>query len=198
MGKAGSKTEHYDKQLRHVLLTAAEVFAEKGYHHASIRDISRRTGISLAGLYYYFDNKEELLYLIIHSAFDTALEQLRASVGNYEGPDKVRFFIRNHLATFIEHLSVAKVVVHEAGNLSGRYYEAIHEQQREYFDLLLELLEAQRPSNEKPAVDSKLAALLLFGMMNWIYTWFDPEKSRSTQQVADAMADIFLEGFLRA
>ncbi len=191
------RTEHYEEQLRRVLLTSAQVFAEKGYHRASIRDISRRTGISLAGLYYYFENKEELLFSIIRSAFDTALEQLRASVGNYHGPDKVRFFIRNHLATFIDHLAVAKVVVHEAENLSGPYRKEIQERQREYFELLLELLEEQRRESGSQ-IDAKLAALTLFGMMNWIYTWFDPEKNRSTGEVADAMADIFLLGYLNS
>lgn len=197
MPKAGKQTEHYGKQLRHILLTSAEVFAEKGYHHASIRDISRSTGISLAGLYYYFNNKEELLYLIVQNAFDTALEQLRASVDNYEGSNKVRFFIRNHLATFIGHLAVAKVVVHEAENLTGKYRESILAKQRDYFDFLLQLLEEQRNRNQKSTeVDPKLAALALFGMMNWIYTWYDPEKSRGTEEVADAMADIFLRGYL--
>src|SRR5690606_356906 len=62
----------YDQKLESILRTAASVFAERGYHRASIRDISRATGVSLAGLYYYFQSKEELLFLIQ----DHALEQL--------------------------------------------------------------------------------------------------------------------------
>ena len=59
------KTERYDLRLKEILHTSARVFAEKGFHNASVRDISRETGVSLAGLYYYFQTKEELLFLIL-------------------------------------------------------------------------------------------------------------------------------------
>lgn len=196
MEHSEGRTEWYDQRLQHILARSAEVFASKGFHNASVRDISRRTDISLAGLYYYFQTKEELLFLIVHNAFETALENLKASVDNYQGPDKVRFFIKNHLKIFIENLSVAKVVVHEAENLSGEYRETIHERQRSYFEFLLDLLQEQRPrGSEKPRTDPRLAALALFGMMNWIYTWYDPDKNRP-DEVAEAMSDIFLNGYL--
>ncbi len=192
------RSKRYDQRLQHILERSAEVFASKGFHNASVRDISRHTEISLAGLYYYFQTKEELLFLIIHNAFDAALENLKASVGNYQGPDKVRFFIQNHLRIFIENLAVAKVVVHEAENPTGEYRERIQEQQREYFDFLLRLVEEQRrPDGGVSKVDPKLAALALFGMMNWIYTWYDPSKN-SPGEVAEAMSSIFLNGYLNS
>ena len=56
-------TRHYDEQLQQILKTSAKIFAEKGFHRTSIRDIARATGMSLAGIYYYFRTKEELLFL---------------------------------------------------------------------------------------------------------------------------------------
>ena len=53
------------------------MFYEKGYEGASIRDLSRSSGMSLAGLYYYFDSKEKLLYLIQKHTFTTVIHQLR-------------------------------------------------------------------------------------------------------------------------
>ena len=67
----------YDQKLAHILRVAAGIFARKGYHKASVRDISTGTGVSLSGLYYYFKSKEDLLFLIQHHCFETVLERAR-------------------------------------------------------------------------------------------------------------------------
>src|SRR4029077_16961609 len=54
----------FDQRLSEILTHATDVFDEKGYAGASMRDLSRASGMSLAGLYYYFESKEKLLYLI--------------------------------------------------------------------------------------------------------------------------------------
>ncbi len=61
---SSGSSDHFDRKLDEILRRAAAVFCARGYHQASIRDISRATRVSLAGLYYYFTSKEELLYLI--------------------------------------------------------------------------------------------------------------------------------------
>src|SRR5438128_5985346 len=66
----------YDEKLELILRTSARIFAEKSYHSTSMRDISRATGISLAGLYHYCRSKEELLFLIQDNCFVRVLERL--------------------------------------------------------------------------------------------------------------------------
>ncbi len=61
----------YDRRLAEILAHATEVFCKKGYEGASMRDLSRESGMSLAGLYYYFESKERLLYLIQKHTFST-------------------------------------------------------------------------------------------------------------------------------
>src|ERR1700745_1247783 len=68
----------FDPRLSLILDHATEVFCEKGYEGASMRDLSRATGMSLAGLYYYFESKDRLLFLIQKHAFTTILEKLKA------------------------------------------------------------------------------------------------------------------------
>ena len=67
----------FDRQLGKILEHATEVFCEKGYEGASMRDLSRATGMSLAGMYHYFGSKERLLYLIQKHTFSTILSRLR-------------------------------------------------------------------------------------------------------------------------
>ena len=65
----------FDRRLAEILDYATEVFADKGYEGASMRDLSRLSGISLAGLYYYFESKEKLLYFIQRHTFSTIMER---------------------------------------------------------------------------------------------------------------------------
>src|ERR1700751_3466975 len=67
----------FDRRLAKILAHATDVFYEKGYEGASMRDLSRSSGMSLAGLYHYFESKEELLYLIQKHTFRTIIDSLR-------------------------------------------------------------------------------------------------------------------------
>ncbi|MGA8761569.1 MAG: helix-turn-helix domain-containing protein, partial [Candidatus Sulfotelmatobacter sp.] len=68
---ATSPATRYDRRLAEILTHATDVFCKKGYEGASMRDLSRATGMSLAGLYYYFESKERLLFLIQKHTFST-------------------------------------------------------------------------------------------------------------------------------
>src|ERR671932_768591 len=86
----------YDQKLEFILRTAARIFAEKGYHQTSMRDISRETGVSLSGLYYYCKSKEELLFLIQDNCFGHVLERLEERLTEAVAPvEKMRVVIDN-------------------------------------------------------------------------------------------------------
>jgi len=69
----------YDERLDHLLARAARVFADKGYHPTTMRDLSAASGMSLAGMYYYVRGKEDLLALIQERCFTQVLEGARRS-----------------------------------------------------------------------------------------------------------------------
>ncbi len=77
----------YDRRLAEILTHATEVFCKKGYEGASMRDLSRASGMSLAGLYYYFESKERLLYLIQKHTFTTIVQRLKSRL---QGGDRQR------------------------------------------------------------------------------------------------------------
>src|SRR5437763_8889735 len=112
----------FDRQLGKILEHATEVFCEKGYAGASMRDVSRATGMSLAGMYHYFGSKEHLLYLIQKHTFSTILSRLRESLSTVDDPEQgIRAFILNHLQYFLEHQQAMKVLSHEDEVLAGNY-----------------------------------------------------------------------------
>ncbi len=196
----------FDRRLAEILQHATEVFCEKGYDGASMRDLSRATGISLAGLYYYFDSKEKLLYLIQKHTFETIIARLRASLGSVNDPEeRVRIFIQNHLEYFLANQQAMKVLSHEDDVLSGDYGAEIASIKRDYYRICLGLVEELRPTppgkkrngrDETDGNQNRLAVLSLFGMMNWIYTWHNRRSDADAGAIARQMGDIFLNGIL--
>jgi AcrR family transcriptional regulator len=96
----------YDEKLESILRAAAAIFAEKGYHQASIRDIARATRVSLSGLYYYFTSKEELLFLIQDHAFGTLEDTLERLLEGVTDPHRrLRLLVENHLRYFVGNMA---------------------------------------------------------------------------------------------
>jgi TetR/AcrR family transcriptional regulator, cholesterol catabolism regulator len=185
----------YDRKLEVILRRAAAVFCARGYHQASIRDIARATGVSLAGLYYYFSSKEDLLYLIQRHAFENILASARAAIDNVPGPEeRLRALIRIHLRFFLEHPNEMKVLTHEEEWLSKKRGRELRAIKRAYYQLCFEQVEALQRMRGLERVNTRLAVLSLFGMMNWIYTWYNPRVDPGAAGCAEAMAGIFLHG----
>lgn len=187
----------YDQKLVYVLKTSAAIFAEKGYHSTSIRDISRTTGMSLSGLYYYFSSKEELLYLIQDYCFSTVIEDCRKLLDGVEDPvHRLKLLIENHLNYFVNNMNEMKVLSHEANSITGDYFKKVNSKKRHYVDLLAATLTEIARQHRVEGLDIKVATFSLFGMMNWIYNWYNPRKDVDVSGLSHNITRLFLSGFL--
>jgi AcrR family transcriptional regulator len=190
---AAQPETRFDRRLSEILAHATDVFDEKGYEGASMRDLSRASGMSLAGLYYYFESKEKLLYLIQRHTFTTILERLRRRLeGVSDAEERIRVFILNHLEYFLANQKAMKVLSHEDEVLKNGHGTEIAAIKREYVHICVDLLE-QLKQERSLDFSSRTAALSLFGMMNWIYTWYKP-RDGNAEDLAQEMGDIFLRG----
>ena len=188
----------YDKKLEHILRTSARIFAEKSYHSTSMRDIARETEVSLSGLYHYCKSKEELLYLIQDHCFGRVSERLEERIKTVSDPfEKLRILIDNHLSFFAANMAEMKVLSHEAESLAGDLHKHVTTKKERYARLARKILREIQEQNGKGAgVDLTIATYALFGMMNWIYNWYDPMGKLSVHQLVDNITRLFLNGFL--
>lgn len=215
----------YDQKLELILRTSARIFAEKSYHSTSMRDISRATGVSLAGLYHYCKSKEELLFLIQDHCFGRVLERFEQRIKDVDDPfEKLRLFIDNHLSFFAANMAEMKVLSHEAESLAGDMHKHVSGKKEKYAKqarkILREIQEREsevRPRGPQPGIpagvgrsgrtrnaatpadvriDLTVATYALFGMMNWIYNWYDSSGKLSVNQLVDNMTRLFVNGFL--
>jgi TetR/AcrR family transcriptional regulator, cholesterol catabolism regulator len=192
------QASRHDQKLEFILRTAARIFAEKSYHSTSMRDISRETNVSLAGLYHYCRSKEELLFLIQDNCFGRVLERLEKQLEEVNDPiARLSLFIENHLSFFAANMAEMKVLSHEAESLRGDLHAHVSTRKDNYTKLARRILqEVQDTSENKQPVDLTVATYALFGMMNWIYNWYDPEGKLKVHDLAQQLTQLFLGGFV--
>jgi TetR/AcrR family transcriptional regulator, cholesterol catabolism regulator len=187
----------FDRRLSEILIHATNVFCEKGYEGASMRDLSRASGMSLAGLYYYFESKERLLFLIQKHAFTTIVQRLKSRLDGVNDPERqIRVFILNHLEYFLANPAAMKVLSHEAEALKNGFASEVAAIKRQYYRICVGLLD-QLKSECGVEFSTRIAVLSLFGMMNWIYTWHNPRVDADAENIAREMGDIFLRGVIK-
>ena len=192
----------YDQKLEFILRTSARVFAQKGYHPTTMRDIARETKVSLAGLYYYCKSKEELLFLIQDNCFGRVLARLEERLGGTNDPvERFRLVVDNHLSFFAANMAEMKVLSHEAESLAGEMRERVAGRKQQYTRRVRRILsevQGARAAGDgaRPKVDLTVATYALFGMMNWIYNWYDPRGHLTVSQLVEQFTRLFLSGWI--
>jgi AcrR family transcriptional regulator len=188
--------EQFDRRRERLLAVAARVFAARGYDRTTMRDLSRASQMSLAGMYYYVKGKEDLLFQIQRGCFERVRDgAARAVAGAAQPEERLQAFIRHHVQFFATHMDEMKVLSHEAESLSGPRLEEVRRLKRAYVDLCLDLLARLEEHGGVERVNRHVAAYALFGMMNWIYTWYDPAGSVGVEELAESIARLFLTGY---
>ena len=186
----------HDRKQERVLAAAAAVFAEHGFHRASVRDVVAEAGISLAGLYHYFPSKDVLLHEITTRAFDSLLAQADAAPAG-EPRARLGLFVRNHLSFFLSRPNEMKVLVREWDSLPGALAEDAERGKRLYYQRALDILR-ELDRGRSGEEELRLAARALFGMLNWTHTWYRTEREGSPERLAERLLAQFLDVFTGA
>ena len=179
-----------------IVEAAQDVFARRGFHQASIREIARAANLSLAGLYHYVEGKDELLFLVLDGALDELLGALDEALAGAPTPAaKLLALIETHLDFGFHRAAALKIV--------NRDYEALAEPRRsevvakrgEYLARGLAIL---RELDPRKRTDDELmsATVLLLGMLNGIATRPFLKSREDTRALAREVGTLFLHGFL--
>ncbi len=186
----------FDHRRDRLLGAAARVFAQQGFDGTSMRDLAKASEMSLAGMYYYVRGKEDLLFQIQKGCFEAVTRGAQDALAGVHGTEaRLAAFVRHHVGFFAAHMPEMKVLAHEAESLTGEPLEEIRRLKRQYVDLLVGLIAALDGGAADLRARRHVAAYTLFGMMNWIYTWYDPAGPVGTTELADIITQLFLNGY---
>jgi AcrR family transcriptional regulator len=175
---------------------AVRLFNRKGYLETNMDHISAAARMSKGGVYHYFSSKDEILHFILSNYMDLILKDLESGLKNVEGAfEKIQFIISRHIELYTGNIDEAKTLLHEAHCLPARYYRTIAEKQRQYYRIVAKVISEFLGGRAKTG-DAQVTSLtfLLFGMCNWIYSWYDPKGAISPEALSEMIGTIFLKG----
>jgi AcrR family transcriptional regulator len=179
-----------------IVRAAAEVFGRHGYHQASIREIARAAGLSLAGLYHYVGGKEELLFLALDRALGTLREGLEQALASARTPEaKLLALIRTHLDFGFHHATELKLVNRDWEQLGEPRRSEIAAQRNGYVQRGLGILRELDPHG-RSGDELVSATNLLLGMLNGIARRPFLRSSEDLPVLAGKVGALFLYGFL--
>lgn len=184
------------KRQREIIDAAAEIFHRKGYSATSVQDIADAVGILKGSLYYYIDSKDDLLFqmlLEVHEDAKGIVEE--TAVLDLPPVDRLRAYVRRHVEYNAQNLSKIAVYYHDFGRLTAKRKKAIIDQRRYYEDFVIGLIEeAKADGAVKKSVDSRLVANAIFGVVNWIYTWYRTSGSATPEYLGKLYAELLVSG----
>ncbi len=201
-----NKERRRDRGRAAILAAAARAIAREGYHGMSMRDLARATHRGLANAYTYFESKEDILFALQSEAFDALIEGAETATRGDDDPvRKLYAFILHHLRFFAAHPDLMRVLVQEAGALPARKRAAIRDRKERYFRVANGILEVLvefgwgrpgLPPSPCGATEQELerATYALFGMLNWVYGWYEPRRHGSPEALARTFHRIVLRG----
>ena len=186
---ARTQAADYEQRRETIVEKAAALFAKQGFHRTSMSDLSAATTMSKSLLYHYYGSKEEMLYAVMLSHVD----QL---VGDVEGVMQLDLAPKAKLAALIHAFMVhyvgavdrQKVLLNELESLPPDRRTVIVSKQRMIVDTLQGLLVEIFGKLESSA-EERVRTMLIFGMINWTHTWFDPNGTVSPDRLADMVVD---------
>ena len=180
-----------------ILEVAVDLFYEKGYAATSIRDISRVMKISIATLYYYFQDKENLLFTVVEEMGNQLLQNLNEAKDQAKDPlDGLKQMMTRHILLTEKAHKRAKIFVEEKHNLSKKSWQIVHKQDRRVYDLIINQLEEIQKLGIISVDSLPITAFAIFGMINWCYRWYKKDGPFSIEEVSERLINIVLHGII--
>jgi AcrR family transcriptional regulator len=180
-----------------ILRGAAAAFRDRGYAGTSVRDIARLTGMVPGNLYYYFRNKQEILFFCQDYSLDVLLREARRIRRRRIGPEeKIRALIRCQVLCMLDELhgSAGHIEFHA---MARRRLRGIIAKRDEYERMVRSVVEEGVRAGRFAPCDPKLVSLAILGAVNWTARWYRAGGTWEPEEIAGAFAGYLVRGLLR-
>src|SRR5438105_781892 len=191
---ARGRSPGYDDQREMILARAAHLFADRGYFATSMNQVAEACGLSKATLYHYYKDK----YALLVSIAEGHVSRLHGIVQDVQAKklapeERMRALIESLLHEYSHAQDAHRVLTEDVKFLETADRERVLDREREVVAGFAKVVGAIRPDLKKAALDKPLT-MLLFGMINWMFTWMKPEGPLDYGTMAPVVADLFLGG----
>lgn len=191
---ARGKAATFELQRAAILQAAATLFAERGFHNASMAELARACGVSKPLLYHYYRDKGHMLFDIADSYMDTLLAIVAGvEVRDLEPRGRLEALIARFMEEYEHSQSQHVVLVQDVKFLPEEQREQVLGKERQVVAAFADVIEAVEPGLRRKRLD-KAVAMILFGMINWTFTWLRSGGRMSYSDMAPVVTQIMLNG----
>jgi AcrR family transcriptional regulator len=191
---ARSQSADYGERRRAMLDTAAELFADAGFHGTSIADLAKAWGISKSLLYHYFESKEAILFEVMRDHMHDLNEMAEQCGRCGDAEARLRDLTRGFMSLYAGAAARHKVLLNDLDKLPSELRAEITSDERKLMDLLRMTLSELQPQLLEDRARASALTMLYFGMINWTHSWYDPEGPLPPRALADMVARLIAEG----
>lgn len=194
---ARTKSNDFENIKEHILVCATRLFAKKGFSNTNIIEIGQACQASKSRMYHYFPSKDSMLEEMLHTHVEDLLN-LVSEIANSKGDPKGIFevFIRTHLEYYFEHSERHSVMIQDADNLTPQARKALKGAELKLVDCLSGILQKLNADRFYDRDVRFSHAMLIYGMLNWTYTWYKPSDRMSFEKLASEATSLCLNGIL--
>ncbi len=191
---ARTQAADYDERRAAIVEAGATLFAEEGFEGASVADLAQRCGVSKSLIYHYYDSKEDILYDVMITHVRTLDAAAREAVAEAGAPDrKLRALAQSFISLYVNAAARHRVLLNDLKRVPEPRRGEIVAVQRSLIEIVRSLLSEIEPRLGERG-EGIAAAMLFFGSINWIHTWYDPKGAVGPKMLADMAVDVALGG----
>jgi AcrR family transcriptional regulator len=177
-----------------ILKSAAAAFRRRGYHGASVDEIASALEMTKGNLYYYFKNKEEILYACHEYSLDKLLALMAEVQSESSSPEtKLRRLVLALIHLILDDLHGTALTL-DPEALSPAPLKRIVAKRDEFDHGIRAIIQQGIDQGAFRPGDPKMIEFAMMGAVNWIAKWFDPEGAMTSDQIGDAFADYLVGG----
>ncbi|WP_454644788.1 TetR family transcriptional regulator [Bradyrhizobium liaoningense] len=193
---ARTRSENYDDIQRGILNAACELFAQQGYMRASIADLAEACRLSRGALYHYFQSKEAILFAILDAHVRRMIADVESAISSKSATlDQFRAAIRAIVELNARSSNEQRLILNDLSFLSESEQAMVKALERQIVDIVSDLLIRLDKDGKIVKRTKKIYTMMLFGILNFSHTWFDPAGGITPTEFADMIVDLFLYGF---
>lgn len=187
-----------NEKLNEIKQAATRLFAGRGYHNTSMREIARELGMNQSSLYHYFKGKEDILFALLNGAMDDALDTLEEICRSDLSPrgklTQVLSFYTNYYAGDQDRLVL---LVNEQSYLGENFRKILIQKERRYVHLIQSILKALTEEGRMKPIPPAVAAFAFFGMVHYTIKWYHKDGPITSEELADYFLEIFTRGVFK-
>lgn len=176
---------------------ALEMFIAKGFDQTPLSQIARELNLTKAGLYHYFQSKEELLFFLHQHNMEKNFIPVLEAAEKISNPEKrIAYFLKHYTEKSLTKSAAAKVLVHEINRLKPEHQKIIKKTWRRAFNLIHDAIAELESAGKIKVINKTFATFAAIGMCSWTFYWFDYNRGETGGELSDTYINIFLNGLL--